>query len=171
MKTFQFGPWPIHASEVFFTSRLSLGLVNYKPIVPGHLLVIPRRVVARYQDLTPEEISDMFLSAQKIGKVAEKQYDGEALTMSIQDGPAAGQTVAHVHIHIIPRKKGDWANNDDIYTAIDESEKDMSQQFEKEAPTKRVDNEERKPRTQEDMAEEAASLRQLFDQFEDVMSD
>ena len=35
-----------------------------------------------------------------------------------QDGPQAGQTVAHVHIHVIPRKKGDFENNDEIYDAV-----------------------------------------------------
>lgn len=38
--------------------------------------------------------------------------------MNSQDGPQAGQTVAHVHIHILPRKAGDFENNDDIYDAV-----------------------------------------------------
>jgi diadenosine tetraphosphate (Ap4A) HIT family hydrolase len=37
---------------------------------------------------------------------------------TFQDGPQAGQTVAHVHIHVIPRKKGDFENNDEIYDAV-----------------------------------------------------
>lgn len=51
-------------------------------------------------------------------------------------------------MHVIPRKKGDWANNDDIYQALDDS--------------KGVDNEEREPRTEEDMKQEAEALRIYF---------
>lgn len=56
----------------------------------------------------------------------------------------------HVHMHIIPRKKGDWADNDDIYKELDESKH------------KGVDNEDRKPRTKEEMSYEANELRKLF---------
>ena len=38
----------------------------------------------------------------------------------LQDGPAAGQSVPHVHVHVLPRKKGDFANNDEVYDAIDD---------------------------------------------------
>ncbi|KAI9027421.1 HIT-like domain-containing protein [Phycomyces nitens] len=93
------------------------------------------------------------LSVQKVGKVVEKFYNGSSLTMTIQDGPQAGQTVPHVHMHIIPRRKGDWANNDDIYDALDKS--------------KGVDNEERKPRSTEDMKQEATQLSLFFDQYKD----
>lgn len=56
-------------SQIFFRSRRSLGLVNLKPIVPGHVLVIPRRVVPRLADLEEEEVSDLFLSVQTVTRV------------------------------------------------------------------------------------------------------
>ncbi|CAO3616367.1 unnamed protein product [Mucor fragilis] len=90
------------------------------------------------------------LSAQKIGNVVEKHYGCTSLTMTIQDGPQAGQTVPHVHMHIIPRKTGDWANNDDIYQELDEKKQG-------------VDNEERKPRTEQEMSLEASELRVYFE--------
>ncbi|CAG8493534.1 2694_t:CDS:10 [Acaulospora colombiana] len=103
------------------------------------------------------EVCDMFLSVQKIGGVVEREYGGTSLTISMQDGPEAGQTVTsqlmvdvpHCHVHIIPRKVGDYANNDDIYKDIDKS--------------KKVDNEERPPRSLEEMAKEASFLRQFFE--------
>lgn len=123
--------------------------------------------MARFTDLTSEEASDLILSAQTVGRIVEKQYGGEALTLSIQDGKAAGQTVAHVHVHLIPRRKGDWANNDDIYPELDAKEKEMAKQLE-ETKKKGVDNDDRKPRTEQEMGEEAAALRPLFDQFENI---
>jgi bis(5'-adenosyl)-triphosphatase len=82
----------------------------------------------------------------------------------------AGQTVPHVHVHIIPRKKGDWANNDDIYPEIDIAEKKLGAELqslgqEQAAVTKkaRIDaDENRKPRSREDMSAEAQHLRTLF---------
>ncbi|KAL0073798.1 HIT-like domain-containing protein [Phycomyces blakesleeanus] len=105
------------------------------------------------RDLTEEEAEDMMISAQKVGRVVEKFFKGTSLTMTIQDGPQAGQTVPHVHMHVIPRIKGDWANNDDIYDALDSK--------------KGVDNDERKPRTTEEMKQEADQLSIFFDQYKE----
>lgn len=57
------------------------------------MLVIPRRVIPRFADMSSDEASDMILSAQKIGKVIEKEFNGTSLTLAMQDGPQAGQTV------------------------------------------------------------------------------
>ncbi|KAI8615091.1 HIT-like domain-containing protein [Chytriomyces sp. MP71] len=159
---FKFGPHPIHANEIFYASRLTFGLVNLKPVTPGHVLVIPRRVVPRFADLTELEANDMMKAAQRIGRIVEREYQGESLTITIQDGPAAGQTVPHVHIHIMPRHKGDWADNDDIYPEINRKERDMDKAFSRQ----HVDaEEERKPRSREDMGAEAARFRVFFKEF------
>ncbi|CAM8984494.1 unnamed protein product [Rhodiola kirilowii] len=71
-----------------------------------------------------------------------------------QDGPQAGQTVPHVHVHILPRKVNDFANNDEIYDAIDLKEKELMQKLD--LDKERVD------RSSEEMAEEAANYRKLF---------
>eukprot|EP00002_Diphylleia_rotans_P014494 TRINITY_DN2825_c0_g1_i2.p2 TRINITY_DN2825_c0_g1~~TRINITY_DN2825_c0_g1_i2.p2 ORF type:complete len:127 (-),score=30.37 TRINITY_DN2825_c0_g1_i2:221-601(-) len=118
MATFKFAQWTLHATEIFYKTKLSLGFVNLKPVLPGHVLIIPLRVVPRFADLTKDEITDMWSSAQIIGSVIERQFGGESLTFTIQDGPAAGQTVPHVHIHILPRKKLDFQENDEIYEAV-----------------------------------------------------
>eukprot|EP00842_Homolaphlyctis_polyrhiza_P001459 jgi/Hompol1/2313/HPOL_001972-RA len=180
---FNFGPWPIRAStEIFYASKLSLGLVNLKPIVPGHVMVISRRVVQRFKDLTSDEVSDLFLSAHEIAKVIEKQYAAESMSITIQDGPFAGQSVPHVHVHVIPRRKGDWLNNDDIYAEIDQKEaqlgleiaknsgdEEAAQKLERRA-RKIVPDSDRGPRTPQEMAEEAGVLRKLFNQPEDIWS-
>ncbi|KAL0139802.1 HIT-like domain-containing protein [Mucor lusitanicus] len=149
MTGYRFGPHLISESQIFFKSKLSIGIVNLKPIAPGHVLVLPKRNIPRLADLDKEETVDLMLSAQKIGNVVEKHYGCSSLTMTIQDGPQAGQTVPHVHMHIIPRKAGDWANNDDIYQELDKKKLG-------------VDNEERKPRTEQEMSAEASELRPYF---------
>ncbi|KAJ1512778.1 hypothetical protein HMI55_006107 [Coelomomyces lativittatus] len=85
MKTsFLFGKWSLPPGEVFFNSALSLGIVNYKPVVPGHVLVLPRRVIGRFSELSSEEVSDLWLSAQSIGQVIQKVFNATSLTFAIQ---------------------------------------------------------------------------------------
>ncbi|KAK9823986.1 hypothetical protein WJX72_006802 [[Myrmecia] bisecta] len=122
-QTYSFGPINIHASHVFATTPLSFAFVNLKPVVPGHVLVSPKRVVKRFADLTADEISDLWTLVQKVGKVVEPQHKATSLTLAIQDGPAAGQTVPTVHVHVLPRKAGDFEKNDDVYDAIDAASK------------------------------------------------
>ncbi|KAK1353145.1 Bis(5'-adenosyl)-triphosphatase [Heracleum sosnowskyi] len=80
------------------------------------------------------------------------QTTQESETHRKLDGPQAGQTVPHVHIHIIPRKGGDFERNDEIYEAIDEKEKELKLDLDKDM----------KDRTLEEMAREAEEYKKLF---------
>jgi bis(5'-adenosyl)-triphosphatase len=80
--------------------------------------VCPKREVKRFADLSSNEISDLWVTAKEVGIRLEQYHKASSLTFAIQDGPQAGQTVPHVHIHVIPRKKGDFEKNDEIYDAV-----------------------------------------------------
>ncbi|KAL7201282.1 hypothetical protein ACSBR1_033063 [Camellia fascicularis] len=112
------------------------------------------REVKRFVDLTAEETVDMWLTVQKVGSRLENYHKASSLTLTIQDGPQAGQTVPHVHIHILPRKSGDFEKSDDVYDAIDEKEKELKQKLDL--------DKERKDRTLEEMSEEADEYRRLL---------
>ncbi|EAW14032.1 HIT family protein [Aspergillus clavatus NRRL 1] len=151
--------------QVFHLTPLSFALVNLKPILPGHVLVSPRRRVPRVSDLTAAETSDLFATVQRVGRVVERVYGGSSLNIAIQDGPEAGQSVAHVHAHIIPRKRADLdhrGGTDAVYGMLDGEEGDLRRAFaeEKERGTKfpAVDNEARAPRSMEEMEAEAEML-------------
>ena len=60
-------------TQVFYVSKLSAALVNLKPILPGHSLVIPRRNVPRYTDLSSEEVADLFLREAAIEGLSNGQ--------------------------------------------------------------------------------------------------
>ncbi|KAG8726082.1 hypothetical protein FRC12_023724 [Ceratobasidium sp. 428] len=156
--------------QVFIRSRLSFGIVNLKPIVPGHVLVVPNRVVPRLSDLSPEEVADVFCTVQRVGDLVQKAYKSEALTIACQDGPAAGQSVPHVHVHILPRRFTDFnGNNDQVYPILEEAEGRLPDQLRAISDSKtkvpepiKVDDENRTPRTLEEMEKEAAWLQSLF---------
>ena len=176
-KTVQFGKFQLQASQVFFESDLVLGVVNLKPIVPGHVLVIPKRVVDRFGDLTREEVVDLWTSVHRIGPALERYYGCTALNIAIQDGIASGQSVPHVHVHVLPRKEGDFKRNDDIYEQLEVQNLDKvlvntaatvgtgagtNLVTDTDPAKSRGIGDERAPRTSEEMAAEAASFRLLF---------
>lgn len=163
----QFGQYRVAFDNVFYQTKHSYAIVNLKPVVPGHVLVLPKRAVQRMGDLTTDEVHDLFSSAQRVGRAIEKHFSAESLTVTVQDGPAAGQTVFHVHVHILPRRKGDYLDNNDVYADINTNEyivsKELSEQQRAAIHQRGVDAEaSRKPRTAQDMANEAAQFAKLL---------
>lgn len=79
-------------------------------VSPGHTLVIPRRHVASFFDLTPEEIKACMELITKERSLLDKEFNPDGYNIGVNVGPAAGQSIFHVHIHVIPRYKGDVDN-------------------------------------------------------------
>ena len=125
----------------------------------------PRRITPRFSDLSQDEVIDLFMTVQRVGKMIERVYNASSLNIAIQDGADAGQSVPHLHTHIIPRKKADLdhkGGSDAIYGMIDGEEGNIGkhqQEFSGGRPQfPAVDNDSRRPRTQDEMAEEASML-------------
>jgi bis(5'-adenosyl)-triphosphatase len=125
------------------------------------VLLIPRRVVPRLADLNQEEITDLFLSVQQVGNIIEKAYHAKALTISLQDGKSAGQSVAHVHVHILPRTGKEYGGvNDEVYPKLEENEGKLESDLK--GGWEGLKDEDRKARSMEDMEKEAEWLSGLF---------
>jgi len=77
------------------------------PIVPGHLLICPTRCVATIEELTSEEATALFVTIKKAKIVLKSVFDAQGFNMAFNEGTMAGQSVPHLHIHILPRKEGD----------------------------------------------------------------
>lgn len=77
------------------------------PIVPGHVLVSPRRCVAKFADLTAEEIAAIRELAAQMQGALEQVYETDGFNFAWNEGKLAGQSVPHFHLHILPRKDGD----------------------------------------------------------------
>jgi len=92
---------------VFFETELVLGLWDRYPVSPGHALLIPRRHVADWFEAEPP-LQLALLSALPMAREAiKKHHDPDGFNIGINAGKAAGQTVFHLHVHLIPRYEGD----------------------------------------------------------------
>jgi len=175
-KPVYFGPFDV-TSQVFHSTQLSFALVNLKPLLPGHVLVSPHRVVQRLTDLTTHELSDLFMTVQKVQRMLAATYfassDGElngrlqdgSFNIAIQDGPDAGQSVPHVHCHIIPRVKGNGIG-DLIYDRLASEEGnvggalwDRDRRPKAGGKFPKIEDAARKPRSAEEMSQEAEHFR------------
>uniref|UniRef100_A0A0D3HHJ4 HIT domain-containing protein n=1 Tax=Oryza barthii TaxID=65489 RepID=A0A0D3HHJ4_9ORYZ len=133
---YRFGPHEIDERQVFRTSPLSFAIVNIRPTRPG--------MKERKKDSALNYISN------EIGARVEQYHRASSLTFTIQDGPHSGQTVPHVHVHIVPRRKEDFENNDNNNGMMNAKNETLDLDIE------------RKDRTMEEMAQEAKEYRALF---------
>jgi diadenosine tetraphosphate (Ap4A) HIT family hydrolase len=79
---------------------------NY-PATPGHVEIVPNRHVESLFDLTLMEIADAFALLLEARELLDREYRPDSWNIGINDGKAAGQTIPHLHIHLIPRYHGD----------------------------------------------------------------
>ncbi len=81
-------------------------LLDISPFTEGHTLVIPKREVARFEELPETEALSLMHTMQRVSKAVCKAYGGADYNIQLNNGPGAGQEVPHVHFHIIPRPDG-----------------------------------------------------------------
>lgn len=98
------------ARGVSLENELAYSARDSYAVSPGHTLVIPRRHVASFFELTPEEIKAcMDLITEERG-LLDAEFSPDGYNIGVNVGPAAGQSIMHVHIHLIPRYQGDVEN-------------------------------------------------------------
>lgn len=97
-------------------------IYNRAPILPGHSLVIPKQHVESMMELTENELAEMMTFSRKVIRILFKTFQAQAFDLTIQDGAAAGQTVPHLHLHLIPRISADLPNPGDWYPLLEKSQ-------------------------------------------------
>ncbi len=91
-------------------NRLAFALFDRSPVTPGHMLFIPRRHVADWFETTADERVDLMALADEARALLIQERRPDGFNLGVNVGIAAGQTVFHVHLHLIPRYAGDMAN-------------------------------------------------------------
>ena len=96
----------IAQDRVLLGNEVAVALRDTFPLTSGHTLVVPRTHVRSLYELPPEAQADVW---ELVRAVRQRLFESgvEAFNIGVNDGAAAGQTIDHAHIHIIPRRAGD----------------------------------------------------------------
>lgn len=88
----------------------AIALWDRHPLNPGHALIVPRRHVASWFEATAAERDEMLRLADDVRRLVAERHAPDGFNLGINDGHAAGQTFPHLHLHLIPRYRGDVAD-------------------------------------------------------------
>ena len=93
--------------EIILENDLAYAVRDANPVTPGHCLAIPRRHVSSFFDLSEDEIQAAFHLILDLKKLIDDEFSPDGYNVGVNVGESAGQTVSHVHVHVIPRRSGD----------------------------------------------------------------
>lgn len=94
-------------SDWVASNALAFALRDGFPVSPGHTLVVPKREVATWFDATPEEQHAIIKLVATVKLALDAEFHPDGYNVGFNAGEAAGQTVMHLHVHVIPRYRGD----------------------------------------------------------------
>jgi len=100
-------PFCVVDRELLLESELCFAIYDKYPVNPGHVLVISKRHVSDYFDLSGEELEAIWMMVAEVRDFLSAESDPDGYNVGFNVGVKAGQTIDHVHIHVIPRFVGD----------------------------------------------------------------
>ena len=92
--------------EKLYEDEHTLAFMDIMPQADGHCLVIPKQASTGLLDADPTVFASLFATVQKLARAAKGAMRADGVTLMQFNGAAAGQTVFHLHVHIVPRKEG-----------------------------------------------------------------
>ena len=97
-------------TRIIFETDGFFGLWDGYPVSPGHALVIPRRHIATWFDASRDEQTALLEGIERVRQEILRRHQPDGFNIGINVDAAAGQTVPHLHVHVIPRRDGDVAD-------------------------------------------------------------
>lgn len=98
---------PALEERMIAKNSLAFSFLAHMPIVPGHTLICPVRVVETSEELSVDELQMILELKQHVCQALKKALGAEGFNFAWNEGETAGQTVTHFHLHVVPRKRGD----------------------------------------------------------------
>jgi histidine triad (HIT) family protein len=84
----------------------TLAFMDVMPQADGHTLVIPKVPAENILELSPDALAATIITTQRVAKAVKKAFDAPGILIAQLNGPAAGQSVFHIHFHVVPRHAG-----------------------------------------------------------------
>jgi diadenosine tetraphosphate (Ap4A) HIT family hydrolase len=97
----------IPASQWVTSNELAFAIRDGYPVSPGHTLVVPKRLIADWDAATTAERDAILAVVDVVKQQLRDEFHPDGFNLGINEGAAAGQTVFHLHVHVIPRYAGD----------------------------------------------------------------
>jgi diadenosine tetraphosphate (Ap4A) HIT family hydrolase len=97
----------LESSRITAASECAIAFEDAFPLTEGHTLVVPRQHLDSIYALPAEAYTDLWAFVAEVRRLLEKELNVNDFNIGVNDGIAAGQTIDHAHIHIIPRRPGD----------------------------------------------------------------
>lgn len=94
-------------TELLCENELARAFFDKFPVNEGHTLIIPKRHVVTYFDATPQELAAINELVFEVKGILDKRYNPDGYNIGVNVNYAAGQTILHLHVHVIPRYDGD----------------------------------------------------------------
>jgi histidine triad (HIT) family protein len=98
-------------AEVVHAEPEVTAFLDVQPLADGHVLVVPRAHVARLEDLEPAQADALLRSVVRLAGPVREALGAAGTTIGVNNGEATGQTIPHVHVHIVPRWPDDGAGS------------------------------------------------------------
>ena len=95
------------SARVIDENTTAMAIRDGYPVSPGHTLLIPKRHTGSFFELSEQERADLLALLDRAKRVLDAELQPQGYNIGINDGAAAGQTVPHLHVHLIPRFEGD----------------------------------------------------------------
>lgn len=92
---------------MFYEDERTMAFLDINPSSPGHTLIIPKTHAQRLEELPEEDAAALFRALHRLVGPIQRAVGAPSTTIGINNGPESGQEVPHVHIHVIPRFRGD----------------------------------------------------------------
>jgi bis(5'-adenosyl)-triphosphatase len=137
----------------FLESEKFLATYNIAPVFPGHSLIIPKAHITSLFDLSDEDLFEFIKFSRRAIKILSLAFNTEGFNWILQEREEAGQTVAHMHIHILPRKPGDIEHPGDWYPKMKYNINDV------------IDSDKRKKLNQDEIKRIIGKLRSVSDKL------
>ncbi|GEP11894.1 HIT family protein [Methylobacterium gnaphalii] len=93
-------------AEKVYEDDDTLAFMDVMPQAEGHTLVIPKSPSRGFLDADPEVLARLIKVAQRVGRAVKTAFEADGLSVFQYNEPAGGQTVFHLHVHLVPRREG-----------------------------------------------------------------
>lgn len=100
----------IPSAEWIASNEVGFAIFDRFPVTEGHTLIISHRVIATWWDASASEQAGLFDLVDQVKSLLDARFAPDGYNLGLNAGAAAGQTIEHLHIHLIPRRTGDVAD-------------------------------------------------------------